>query len=108
MAFEVIMDVFLTPWGIIFFPFVNIHPFTSFIIENGMNVVAFLCLIITPPPSKLRAGGTCIIFFGEIFLWLLTIVALLAGALIVSTPQDVALMDARRGVKMFSKVQVPV
>jgi ATP-binding protein involved in chromosome partitioning len=38
----------------------------------------------------------------------LTIVALLAGALIVSTPQDVALMDARRGVKMFSKVQVPV
>ncbi|KAF4387145.1 hypothetical protein G4B88_024717 [Cannabis sativa] len=32
----------------------------------------------------------------------------LAGALIVSTPQDVALMDARRGVNMFSKVQVPI
>ncbi|XP_075641445.1 iron-sulfur protein required for NADH dehydrogenase, mitochondrial isoform X1 [Castanea sativa] len=32
----------------------------------------------------------------------------LSGALIVSTPQDVALMDARRGVKMFSKVQVPI
>lgn len=31
-----------------------------------------------------------------------------AGALIVSTPQDVALMDVRRGVNMFSKVQVPV
>lgn len=30
------------------------------------------------------------------------------GALIVSTPQDVALIDARRGVRMFSKVQVPV
>ncbi|EEF41418.1 iron-sulfur protein NUBPL [Ricinus communis] len=32
----------------------------------------------------------------------------LSGALIVSTPQDVALIDARRGVKMFSKVQVPI
>ncbi|TYH57241.1 hypothetical protein ES332_D08G076100v1 [Gossypium tomentosum] len=32
----------------------------------------------------------------------------LSGALIVSTPQDVALIDARRGVRMFSKVQVPV
>lgn len=32
----------------------------------------------------------------------------LSGALIVSTPQDVALMDARRGVKMFSKVAVPI
>ena len=37
-----------------------------------------------------------------------TIRYLVAGALIVSTPQDVALMDARRGVKMFSKVSVPV
>lgn len=33
---------------------------------------------------------------------------LFSGALIVSTPQDVALMDARRGVKMFSQVNVPV
>ncbi|KAG6389835.1 hypothetical protein SASPL_151309 [Salvia splendens] len=32
----------------------------------------------------------------------------LSGAVIVSTPQDVALMDARRGVKMFSQVNVPV
>ncbi|CAM8881632.1 unnamed protein product [Rhodiola kirilowii] len=32
----------------------------------------------------------------------------LSGALIVSTPQDVALADARRGVNMFSKVQVPI
>lgn len=35
-------------------------------------------------------------------------VACMLGALIVSTPQDVALMDARRGVKMFNKVDVPV
>ena len=32
----------------------------------------------------------------------------LAGAVVVSTPQDVALMDARRGVRMFEKTQVPV
>jgi ATP-binding protein involved in chromosome partitioning len=32
----------------------------------------------------------------------------LAGAVIVSTPQDIALSDARRGVKMFEKTRVPV
>jgi len=32
----------------------------------------------------------------------------LAGAVIVSTPQDLALIDARRGVGMFQKVNVPV
>ena len=32
----------------------------------------------------------------------------LAGAVIVSTPQDIALVDARRGVRMFEKVRVPV
>ena len=32
----------------------------------------------------------------------------LTGAVIVSTPQDVALADARKGVKMFDKVNVPV
>ena len=32
----------------------------------------------------------------------------LAGAVIVSTPQDLALLDARRGVAMFRKVNVPV
>jgi ATP-binding protein involved in chromosome partitioning len=32
----------------------------------------------------------------------------LAGAVIVSTPQDLALLDARRGVTMFQKVNVPV
>jgi ATP-binding protein involved in chromosome partitioning len=34
--------------------------------------------------------------------------ASLAGAVIVSTPQDIALIDARRGVKMFEQVRVPV
>ncbi len=32
----------------------------------------------------------------------------LAGAIIVSTPQDLALADARRGLNMFRKVNVPV
>lgn len=32
----------------------------------------------------------------------------LAGAIIVSTPQDLALIDARKGLNMFRKVQVPV
>jgi ATP-binding protein involved in chromosome partitioning len=32
----------------------------------------------------------------------------LTGAVIVSTPQDIALIDARRGVRMFERVKVPV
>jgi ATP-binding protein involved in chromosome partitioning len=32
----------------------------------------------------------------------------LAGAVIVSTPQDLALLDARKGIAMFRKVEVPV
>ena len=32
----------------------------------------------------------------------------LAGAVIVSTPQDIALIDARRGVRMFDRTNVPV
>ncbi|MDR3497471.1 MAG: Mrp/NBP35 family ATP-binding protein, partial [Ancalomicrobiaceae bacterium] len=32
----------------------------------------------------------------------------LSGAVIVSTPQDLALIDARRGIAMFQKVQVPI
>ena len=31
-----------------------------------------------------------------------------AGAVIVTTPQDIALLDARKGLKMFQKVDVPV
>ena len=30
------------------------------------------------------------------------------GAVIVTTPQDIALLDARKGLKMFEKVEVPV
>ncbi len=31
-----------------------------------------------------------------------------SGAIIVSTPQDIALLDARKGAEMFRKVDVPV
>ena len=34
--------------------------------------------------------------------------AALSGAVIVSTPQDLALIDARKGLNMFHKVNVPV
>ena len=32
----------------------------------------------------------------------------ITGAVIVTTPQDIALLDARKGVKMFEKVGVPI
>ena len=32
----------------------------------------------------------------------------MSGAIIVSTPQDIALIDARKGLKMFEKVHVPI
>jgi ATP-binding protein involved in chromosome partitioning len=32
----------------------------------------------------------------------------LTGAIIVTTPQDIALLDARKGLKMFEKVGVPI
>ena len=34
--------------------------------------------------------------------------ARLSGAVIVTTPQDIALLDARKGIEMFAKVDVPV
>ena len=32
----------------------------------------------------------------------------LSGAIIVTTPQDIALLDARKGLRMFEKVEVPI
>jgi ATP-binding protein involved in chromosome partitioning len=32
----------------------------------------------------------------------------MTGAVIVTTPQDIALLDARKGIKMFEKVGVPI
>ncbi|HYC25946.1 MAG TPA: P-loop NTPase, partial [Roseiarcus sp.] len=54
------------------------------------------CLVVDMPP------GT-----GDVQLTMAQS-APLAGAIIVSTPQDLALIDARRGVAMFEKVKIPV
>ena len=54
------------------------------------------CLVVDMPP------GT-----GDAQLTMAQAVPL-AGAVIVSTPQDLALIDARRGIAMFRKVNVPV
>ncbi len=34
--------------------------------------------------------------------------ARVSGAVIVTTPQDIALLDARKGIEMFNKVRIPV
>jgi ATP-binding protein involved in chromosome partitioning len=54
------------------------------------------CLVVDMPP------GT-----GDVQLTMAQS-APLAGAIIVSTPQDLALIDARRGIAMFDKVSIPV
>lgn len=57
-----------------------------------------------------RAAGYCkwcVIFFILYSLLLLTPCDA-TGAIIVSTPQDVALADVRRGISMFRKISVPV
>lgn len=54
------------------------------------------CLIVDMPP------GT-----GDIQLTLAQKVPV-AGAVIVTTPQDLALLDAQKGVEMFRKVNIPV
>jgi ATP-binding protein involved in chromosome partitioning len=63
---------------------------------NETNWVDLDYLIIDLPP------GT-----GDIQLTLCQRVPV-SGALIVTTPQDIALLDARKALKMFEKVEVPV
>ena len=74
-------------------------PMVSSAIKQFLGEVAWGeldCLVVDMPP------GT-----GEVQLTLAQSVPL-AGAVIVSTPQDLALIDARRGVTMFQKTEVPI
>ena len=74
-------------------------PMVSGLIQQFLNVVEWGgldYLVIDLPP------GT-----GDIQLTLCQ-QAPLAGAIIVTTPQDVSLLDARKGLKMFEQVNVPV
>jgi Mrp family chromosome partitioning ATPase len=53
-------------------------------------------------PDRRHAPGT-----GDIQLTLSQKVPV-TGAVIVTTPQDIALLDARKGLKMFEKVGIPI
>lgn len=53
-----------------------------------------------------KDGEVCL--FVSLVSGALTSASVLSGAVIVSTPQDLALLDARRGAEMFRKVNVPV
>ena len=50
------------------------------------------------------AGVNCRGSHSQILISLL----LSSGAVIITTPQDIALLDARKGAEMFRKVHVPV
>lgn len=44
---------------------------------------------------------------GDIHISLAQTLAI-AGALVITTPQDIALMDVKKGIQMFSKVNIPI
>jgi len=74
-------------------------PMVHQIITQFLSTVewgALDCLVIDLPPGTGDAQLT------------LTQQAPLTGALIVTTPQDVSLIDAKKGLDMFQKVHVPV
>lgn len=80
---------------------INSHHYDGKAQENGEeqqadNDTGLDCLVIDMPP------GT-----GDVALSLTQLVRV-DGAVVVSTPQEVALADARKGVAMFNKVNVPV
>jgi ATP-binding protein involved in chromosome partitioning len=69
---------------------------TQFLSDPRINWGALDYLVIDLPPGTGDAQLT------------LTQSAPLSGAVIVTTPQDVSLIDARKGLEMFRQVRVPV
>ncbi len=63
---------------------------------NGVEWGKLDCLIIDLPPGTGDAQLT------------LAQSSKLSGSIIVSTPQDVALTDARKGINMFKRVNIPI
>ena len=68
-----------------------IKTFTQKVLWNDLDYI-----IIDMPPGT---GDTQLTFAQEIKV---------SGAIIVSTPQEIALLDVKRGIKMFEKLKVPI
>jgi len=68
-----------------------IKTFTQKVLWNNLDFI-----VIDMPPGT---GDTQLTFAQEIKV---------DGAIIVSTPQEVALLDVKRGIKMFDKLKVPI
>ena len=68
-----------------------IKTFTQKVAWNNLDFI-----IVDMPPGT---GDTQLTFSQEIKI---------DGAIIVSTPQEVALLDVKRGIKMFDKLKVPI
>ena len=68
-----------------------IKTFTQKVMWNNLDFI-----VVDMPPGT---GDTQLTFAQEIKL---------DGVIIVSTPQEVALLDVKRGIKMFDKLKVPI
>ena len=68
-----------------------IKTFTQKVLWNNLDFI-----VVDMPPGT---GDTQLTFAQEIKV---------DGAIIVSTPQEVALLDVKRGIKMFDKLKVPI
>ena len=68
-----------------------IKTFTQKVLWNNLDFI-----VIDMPPGT---GDTQLTFAQEIKV---------DGAIIVSTPQEIALLDVKRGIKMFDKLKVPI
>ena len=68
-----------------------IKTFTQKVLWNDLDFI-----VVDMPPGT---GDTQLTFAQEIKV---------DGAIIVSTPQEIALLDVKRGIKMFDKLKVPI